>query len=63
MKIINPNRSPRRTMYAWVEGEEFMLSPFAEVANTRRPIQRYDSRQDLERDVAAKGNVVQWLSN
>lgn len=63
MRIINPNRPARLTMYAWAEGDEFLLSPVPETKAGRRPVQRYSSRQELEQDVAGRGNRVQWLED
>ena len=63
MRIINPGKTARITVYAWQEGSEFLLSPSREIEHGRRPIQRYDSRQELEQDVAARGNTVEWLTD
>lgn len=61
MKIIS-NRKVR-TVYAWQEGDEFFLSPFAEARGGRRPIDRFDSKEALEAYVEPRGCEVEWLTN
>lgn len=60
MRLVQ-QRKPRLTLFAWQEGDEFMLSTEREVTNRRRPIERYDSKLELEKAVSDRGNKVVWL--
>lgn len=62
MRIVGNSRNTR-TVYAWQDGGEFMLSPFAEARNGWRPIDRFDSREELEARVMSRGCEVQWLTS
>ena len=60
MPVLN-RRKARITLFAWQEGDEFFMSPYEEALHGRRPIERFDSREELEAAVRAKGNAVEWL--
>lgn len=72
MRIIN-QQSAKREVYAWIERVganedgtdklEYFLSPFSEVQNTRRPINRYDSQNELLAAANAKNCRVVWQEN
>lgn len=62
MIIVGANRKVR-TVYAEQVGSEFLLSPFAEVKGRRRPVNRFDSREELEQYVTARRCEVVWLTN
>ena len=61
MRIIT-GRKLRRKVYAWKEGGEFMLSPFEATSGNRRPIARFDSKQDLEAAARSRNCEVVWQS-
>lgn len=61
MRIVGNNR--KRVVYAWQEGDEFMLSPFDTTKTGRRPIDRFDSKEELEAHVEPRGCEVKWLTN
>ena len=62
MIIVGGNRRKLRTVYAFeIEDGTFGLSPFPDIKNSRRPIARYDSKEELEAYVASRGCEVQWL--
>jgi hypothetical protein len=60
MRFVS-SKKPRLTLYAWQEGDEWLLSTELETKHGRRPIERYDSKQELEQAVSARGNKVTWL--
>lgn len=62
MRIIGNNRNAR-TVYAWQDGDWFFLSPFSETKAGRRPMDHFDSREELEAHVAPRGCEVKWLTN
>lgn len=62
MIIVGTNRK-LRTVYAEQAGDEFILSPFPEYKNGRRPVNRFDSREELERSVENRRCEVVWLTN
>lgn len=59
MRIVGGNHS-LRTVYAFEANGEFLLSPSPEVRGGRRPIGRFDSRDELEAYAAARRCEVQW---
>lgn len=59
MRIIS-QQSEKREVFAWVDGGEFMLSPFPQSQNNRRPMNRYDSREALLAAANAKNCRVTW---
>lgn len=62
MIIVGTNRR-LRTVYAEQIGDEFLLSPFAEVKSNRRPVNRFDSREQLEQYANDRRCEVVWLTN
>lgn len=62
MIVIN-NASQSRTAYAFEANGEFLLSPFPEARGGRRPIARFDSRDELETYAAARQHRVTWLDS
>lgn len=62
MLIVGTNRK-LRTVYAEQVGDEFLLSPFAEVKGKRRPINRFNSREQLEQYAETRRCEVIWLTN
>lgn len=57
-------RQNRRTFYAEeVPGHGFVLSAQEFARAGRRPINVYDSRQELEQAVAERGGEVVWSEN
>lgn len=62
MRIVGSSNRVR-TVYAWQEGDEFLLSPFAEAIGGRRPLDRFESREALEAHVEPRGCEVQWLAS
>lgn len=61
MKIIGNNNV--RTVYGFPVGDEWGLSPFAEVKGKWRPIQRFDTKEQLQEYVTSRGCEVQWLDS
>lgn len=62
MRVIGNNRKIR-TVYAWQEGDEFLLSPFPEAKGGRRPIDRFDNKEQLEASIDKRGCEVRWLTS
>jgi hypothetical protein len=62
MRIVS-QQSDKREVFAWGEGDEWFLSPFPQVQNTRRPINRYNSREELLTAANAKHCRVTWQDN
>lgn len=63
MIIVGANNRNTRVVYAEEIDGQFYLSPFPEVRNGRRPVARYDSKEELENHVTSRGCGVQWLTN
>lgn len=61
--MVQQARRDTRVVYAWEEGGEFLLSPFRETRNGRRPIDRFNSRDEIEAKAAERGVVVEWLAS
>lgn len=69
MRIIS-QQSDRREVFAWSERVgvnddqtdklEFFLSPFAKMENNRRPVNRYDTRDELLAAANARNCRVTW---
>lgn len=59
MIIVGTNRK-LRTVYAEQVGDEFILSPFPEYKAGRRPVNRFDSREQLEQYAASRRCEVIW---
>jgi hypothetical protein len=69
MRIVN-QQAEKREVFAWTEvvGRnddqtdklEYMLSPFSQAQNGRRPINRYDSRNELLAAANLKNCRVTW---
>lgn len=63
MIIVGPNRKTK-IVYAWQEGNgEFMVSPYAEVKGGRRPVGRFDSKEQVEAYAVNRGRELQWLTS
>lgn len=62
MLIVGTNRK-LRTVYAEQAGDEFVLSPFPEYKAGRRPVNRFDSRKQLEQYAETRRCEVVWLIN
>lgn len=62
MIIVGTNRK-LRTVYAEQADNEFLLSPFAEVKGGRRPVNRFDSREQLEQYAVSRRCEVVWLTS
>lgn len=59
MRIVGGNRS-LRTVYAFEAGGELMISPYPETKGGRRPIGRFDTKEELEAYAADRRCEVQW---
>lgn len=60
--IIVGNRNTRVVYAEEIDGV-FYLSPFPEVRNGRRPVARYDTKEELEAYATSRGCAVQWQTN
>lgn len=59
MKISNKTGKKQRTVYGWVTNGVYYLSPDpADVS--RRPLNRYDTREDAEAEAVARNCVIAW---
>lgn len=57
-------QSSRRKLYAeQISDGEFVLSAFPEVAATRRPVARFNTRQEVEQEAARRNCEVVWQDN
>lgn len=63
MMIVQPAGRSARTVYAWQEGDEFMLSPFEGAKDGRRPIGRYNTAAEIEAIASQRGISVVWQTN
>ncbi len=61
MIVLGPNRQVRMA-FAFQEGDEFILSPFPEARNGKRPMMRFDTKEELETFAALRRHGVTWLS-
>lgn len=62
MIIVGANNK-QRMVYAEIMEGEFLLSPFPEVRGGRRPIARFDTKEELERHAANRRCEVQWQTS
>lgn len=63
MIIVGASNRNTRVVYAEEIDGQFFLSPFPEVRSGRRPVARYDSKEELETYVISRGCRIQWLTN
>ncbi len=61
MRIIN-NRN-QREIFGWHDDVGFYLSPWPAVAGGRRPINRYDSEEEILAVAEARNCRVTWQTN
>lgn len=62
MIIVGANNKVR-TVFAMEINGEFLLSPFVETRGGRRPIARFDSKEELEIHAISRRCEVQWQTN
>lgn len=62
MRIITQGKR-RRKVYAFQEGDEFMLSPLEQAINGYRPIARYGSKEELLATTRDRKCEVIWQAN
>lgn len=62
MRIITQSRQ-REVFAEKLSDDEFVLSPFSEAQSGRRPINRYDTEQDLLAAANARNCRVTWLTS
>lgn len=60
MKIIRKDQ--KRTVYGWTENDIWFLSPF-DKSVPRRPINRYDSKEELLDYAQRRGVMVEFEDN
>ncbi len=58
--IIN---HPQREVFGWSDDYGFYLSPFATVVNGRRPINRYDTEEELLLVAQDRNCRVTWQTS
>lgn len=58
MRLITSQK--QREVFAWEDGEEWMISPFEEAQSMRRPIGRFNSRNELLTYAKERGVKVIW---
>lgn len=59
MKISGKSNAKRRTAYVWQDNDVFFLSPL-DASVERRPMNRYDTWEEVEAEVAARGLKLEW---